>query len=72
MFPIVENLDMQRWGEYRTKRFMLERYDLMEEADRNGHAYQTVVDPPPAPPSVAHDWSTRPDWYPLTTGGAER
>ena len=67
-FAVLQKDDLKRWGEYRTKRLTLERYDAMAEADRRGQAYQTVLDPPPAHPSVAHDRSTRPDWYPLTIG----
>ena len=69
-FQRIQKDSIKQWGEYRTKRLILERYDAMVEADRHGHSYQTVLDPPPADPSVAHDWSTRPDWYPLTFGEA--
>jgi hypothetical protein len=37
----------QNFGEFRTKRLILERYDAMAEAVRTGVAYQTVLDPPP-------------------------
>ena len=67
-FERVGKNDVKKWGEHRTKRLILERYDAMAEADRDGQPYQTMLDPQPADPSVAHDWSTRPDWYPLTTG----
>ena len=67
-FERIGKDDIKQWGEHRTKRLILERYDAMVEADRDGQPYQTVLDPPPADPSVAHDWSTRPDWYPLTIG----
>ena len=67
-FERVGKNDVKKWGEHRTKRLILGRYDAMVEADRSGQPYQTILDPPPADPSVAHDWSTRPDWYPLTTG----
>lgn len=69
-FEGVRKNDIKQWGEYRMKRFILERYDAMVEADGHGHSYRTMLDPPPADPSVAHDWSTRPDWYPLTSGEA--
>ena len=61
-FEGTEKADMKRWGEYRTKRLVLERYDAMNEANLTGHPYQTALDPPPAHASVAHDDSTRPDW----------
>jgi hypothetical protein len=46
-FPIVKRKDEQRYGDYRTKRLILEVYDAMAEAIRNGRPYQTVLDPPP-------------------------
>jgi len=60
-FPIVRRKDEQRWGEYRTKRVILEVYDEMARAMRTclpdrqaGEPYQTRLDPPPADPRVAH------------------
>ena len=37
----------QYFGEFRTKRLILDRYDRMSEAIRTGEPYQTVLDPPP-------------------------
>jgi hypothetical protein len=37
----------QNFGEFRTKRLILERYDAMTEAARTGVPYQTVLYPPP-------------------------
>jgi len=37
----------QNFGEFRTKRLILERYDAMTEAARTGVPYRTVLDPPP-------------------------
>ncbi|MFG0316319.1 MAG: hypothetical protein ACF8XB_03535, partial [Planctomycetota bacterium JB042] len=53
-FPIVKRKDEAAHGEYRTKRVILEIYDLMAEAARTGEPYQTVLDPPPADPRAAH------------------
>ena len=64
-FQRTQKNNIKQWGEYRTKRLILERYDAMVEGDRSGHPYQTFLAPPPTDPSVAHDWSTQPDWYPL-------
>lgn len=61
-FPIVRKNDEKAYGEFRTKRVILEIYDAMADAARTGKPYQTRLDPPPADPSVAH-----PD-----TRGAER
>ena len=46
--------DEQKYGEYRTKRVILECYDAMAEAIKTGWPYQTILDPPPADPRVAH------------------
>ncbi len=53
-FPIVKRKDEKAFGEYRTKRVILEVYDAMAEAMKTGVAYQTIVSPPPADLSVAH------------------
>jgi hypothetical protein len=37
----------QNFGEFRTRRLILERYDAMAEVIRTGGSYQTVLDPPP-------------------------
>lgn len=53
-FPIVKRRDEDKYGEYRTKRVILECYDAMAEAMRTGRPYQTILDPPPADPRLAH------------------
>lgn len=63
-FPIVKRKDEAKFGEYRTKRLILEIYDEMAEAERSGTKYRTRLDPPPADPSLCHPESTRPDWAP--------
>ena len=47
-FPIVRRKDEQAYGEYRTKRVILEIYDEMRRAVESGAPYQTRLDPPPA------------------------
>lgn len=61
-FPIVKRKDEAEFGEYLTKRLILERYDAMAEAEAAGVEYETCLDPPPADPSLCHPESTRPDW----------
>ena len=51
--------DGNRFGEYRTKRVILEIYDAMAEAVRTGRPYQTLLDPPPGPAAGG-----LPDWQP--------
>ncbi|MEZ5278970.1 MAG: hypothetical protein R2770_00725 [Acidimicrobiales bacterium] len=64
-FPIVRRKDEGEYSEYRTKRLILEVYDRMAEAITSGQPYETLLDPPPADPSLCHDPSTRPDWADL-------
>ena len=53
-FPIVKRKDEKAFGEYRTKRVILEVYDEMGRAMESGEAYRTRLAPPPADRSVAH------------------
>jgi hypothetical protein len=53
-FPITRKADEKMYGEYRTKRVILEIYDEVAEAVRTGRPYETRLDPPPADPRVAH------------------
>jgi very-short-patch-repair endonuclease len=53
-FPIVKRKDEKAYGHYRTKDQILEIYDAMAEAMKEGRSYQTLLDPPPADPRVAH------------------
>jgi hypothetical protein len=38
-FPIVKRKDEQKYGEYRTKRVILECYDAMAKAMKTGRPY---------------------------------
>ena len=53
-FPIVKRKDEDKYGEYRTKRVILEIYDAMQEAIRTGTPYQTRLDPPPGDSRCCH------------------
>ena len=53
-FPVVKKKDIQQHGDYRTKLTILEIYDAMQRAIETGEPYQTLLDPPPADPRVAH------------------
>jgi hypothetical protein len=52
-FPIVKRLDEQSYGHYRTKALILDVYRRMRDAIERGVSYETLLDPPPAGPSVA-------------------
>jgi len=53
-FPITKRKEEQKHGEYHTKNQILEIYDKITGSVRTGHSYQTILNPPPADPSVAH------------------
>ncbi|MFI7517525.1 Eco57I restriction-modification methylase domain-containing protein [Micromonospora echinofusca] len=46
-FKVVRERDEKTYGEYRTKRMILEIYDSMQHAIDSGKSYTTIVDPPP-------------------------
>jgi hypothetical protein len=52
-FPIVKRKDEAKYGEYRTKRVILEMYDQMKAAMERGGEYRTWLEPPPADKRVA-------------------
>jgi hypothetical protein len=64
-FPIVKRKDEAAHGDYRTKLRILDVYDQMQRAIDTGASYQTLLDPLPADPSIAHPESTRPAWMPV-------
>lgn len=68
-FPIVKRRDEEKFGEYRTKRMILEIYNAMAEATRTGHQYQTLLNPPAADPRVAHPPRERVYASPVASGG---
>jgi hypothetical protein len=53
-FPIVKQRDEDLYGDYRTKRVILEIYDRMKQSMDTGEPYQTALQPPPSDPSLAH------------------
>ena len=58
-FPIVKRKDVDTYGEYRTKRVILEIYDAMQNAMVTGKPYQSPLDPPAGPPE-----KPLPEWMP--------
>lgn len=54
-FPIVKRKDEKLYGEYRTKRVILEMYDEMGRAMEREEVYRTRLVPPPADAMVAHE-----------------
>lgn len=58
-FPVVRKNDEKAFGEFRTKRLILERYDALAAAAQSGTPYVTPLNPPPADPAVAHAPKTK-------------
>ena len=54
-FPIVKRKDEKLYGEYRTKRVILEMYDEMRRAMEMGEAFRTGLEPGPGDRTVAHE-----------------
>jgi hypothetical protein len=46
-FPIVQRKDNAEFGEYRTKRLILEVFDAIRSAIDTGMAYESPLNPPP-------------------------
>ena len=57
-FPIVKRKDEKLYGEYRTKRVILEMYDEMKRAMETGEVYRTRLVPGPGDRAVAHEGRT--------------
>jgi hypothetical protein len=53
-FPVLKRRDVLTHGYYRTQLMILEIYDAMQRAIETGQPYQTLLDPPPADPCLAH------------------
>ncbi len=53
-FPLVKRKEEKQYGEYQTKRMILEMYDKMRQAMDTGEPYQTLLQTPSADPSLAH------------------
>ncbi len=62
-FPMVKRKDEKQYGEYRTKRVILEMYDEMKRAMETGEAYRTRLEPPPVDRAVAHEPRERVDTH---------
>lgn len=58
-FPILRRKDEEAYGEYRTKRVILEIYDEMQRAHTTDQVYRCRLNPPPGDARVAHPTSER-------------
>ena len=47
-FRVLRQQEISQFGEYRTKRVILETHEQMTHAAETGQPYQTLLDPPPA------------------------
>jgi hypothetical protein len=55
-FRVLKEKEIKQYGEYRTRRLVLEAWERMQQAIDEGREYVSMVDPPPADPSMAHPW----------------
>ena len=62
-FTVMCKYDERDHGEYRTKRLILEYYDLLASSIASGVGYVTPISPVPGD-GPRHDESTRPEWMP--------
>ncbi len=62
-FTVMRKYDERDHGEYRTKRLILEYYDLLASSIASGVGYVTPISPMPGD-GPRHDESTRPEWMP--------
>jgi hypothetical protein len=53
-FPVIRRSDEKAYGEYRTKRFILETYEALAKATQTGKPYRTPLDPLPAAAGASH------------------
>lgn len=53
-FPITQRNDVSLYGEYRTKRVVLERLSSIASCVAAGRKYEMLVDPPPGDSRAAH------------------
>ncbi len=53
-FVVLRKYEERDHGEFRTKRLVLTAYNAMAKAKATGTAYQTLLSPPPAHPSLCH------------------
>lgn len=64
-FKVLRKYDERDHGEFRTKRLVLEYYDLLASSIASGVGYVTPISPVPGD-GPRHDVSTRPDWMDQT------
>lgn len=62
-FTVMRKYDERDHGEYRTKRLILEYYDLLASSIASGVGYVTPISPVPGD-GPRNDESTRPEWMP--------
>ena len=53
-FPVLRDKEVRQYGEYRTRRLVLDRYAALATAISTGTPYVSPLDPPPADPRAAH------------------
>jgi hypothetical protein len=57
-FSIIKRKDEAEYGEYRTRRVIMEIYDELQQASATGKVYRTRLDPPPGDNKCRHPSSS--------------
>lgn len=58
-FPVAEAYENRDFGEFRSQRLILERYDAMKAAQTSASTYVTFLDPPPSDVRATYQQATR-------------
>jgi hypothetical protein len=58
-FPVLRDKEVRQFGEYRTRRLVLERYAALATAIATRTPYTSPLSPPPASPLAAHPQEVR-------------
>jgi hypothetical protein len=58
-FPVLRDKEVRQFGEYRTRRLVLERYAALATAIATRTPYVSPLSPPPASPLAAHQYQSR-------------
>jgi hypothetical protein len=53
-FQTLEKANIREYGDFRTKKVVMEAYERMQNVIKNGGEYISLLDPPPAEPRCAH------------------
>lgn len=70
-FAVLRKYEERDFGEFKTRRLVLEIYDAIAEAKRTGTQYVSSLIPPAADPSLCHSIQQFSDVYPFAISNVE-